>query len=104
MRKHIYVGLLLLATAMFLTVGAFAQESTVKGNLAGVVSDTTGAVVPGAKVTIEGAVGTKTVDTDNEGRFYFPLVVPGYYKVKVEKVNFKTTNVDRVEVLTGRTA
>ena len=72
MGKRILLGVMISALFLSLGVGAFAQESAVKGNLGGVVVDSTGAVVPGAKVTLTGPTGNTTVTSDNEGNFIFP--------------------------------
>ena len=45
MGKRILLGVLITALVLFLGVPGFAQESTVKGNLAGVVIDASGAIV-----------------------------------------------------------
>src|SRR2546423_2841722 len=85
----------------------FAQgsaESSVRGNLAGSVVDSSGAVVPGAKVSITGPTGIKSDTTNQEGQFLFPLLSPGFYSVKVEKGSFKTADVKGVEVVTGKTS
>ncbi|MBZ5722171.1 MAG: TonB-dependent receptor [Acidobacteriia bacterium] len=90
--------------SILLTLSAFAQESTVKGNLAGVATDKTGAVVPGVKVNISGPTGSKSVQTDSQGRFSFPLLVPGFYDLATEKAGFRSAQVKHLEVLAGRTA
>ena len=86
------------------SLGLFAQESTVKGNLAGTVYDSTGAVVSGAKVTLVGPTGTRTTTTDNLGRFIFDLLIPGVYSVSAEMSGFKTVQVKGVEVFTNKTS
>ena len=50
MGKRFSMGVLLCALLLFMGISGFAQESTVKGNLSGVVLDATGAVVQGATV------------------------------------------------------
>ncbi len=99
MRRFVCLSLILL-----LALPMLAQESAVKGNLAGTVYDSTGAVVPGAKVTLSGPLGIKTVESDNEGHFMFPLLVPGFYSVKVEKQGFKSSEVKGVEIATNKTS
>jgi carboxypeptidase family protein len=102
-------------TAMIITlalVGAFgasalaqgSAESSVKGNLSGIISDSTGAIVPGAKVTLTGPEGVKSETSNQDGGFLFPLLTPGTYALKVEKGQFKTAEVKGVEVLTGKTS
>lgn len=83
---------------------ACAQETAVKGNLGGTVFDTSGAVVPGAKVALSGPTGGKTETTDEGGTFLFSLLIPGTYSVKVEKQGFKTEQIAGIDVLTGRTS
>src|SRR3954465_6484317 len=107
MARKLVVGFAVLALLTAFTVPAFAQgsaESSVRGNLAGTVVDSSGAVVAGAKVTISGPTGTKADTTNSEGQFLFPLLTPGFYGVKVEKGSFKTADVKGVEVVTGKTS
>jgi len=56
------VVLILCFTA--LSFGQSSSESSVKGNLAGVVTDPSGAVVQGAKVVITGGTGEKSIESD----------------------------------------
>src|SRR5579864_8784703 len=90
-----------LAILLAFAVSAFAQESTVKGNIAGLVQDTTGAVIAGANVTLKGETGTKTATTDNGGKFFFPTLTPGFYSLRAEKTGFKSTEISSVEAQTG---
>ena len=103
MTRKIIPFLILTLIAAF-AIPVVAQESAVKGNLSGTVYDSTGAVVPGAKVTLTGGLGPKTVESDNEGHFMFPLVTPGFYSVRVEKQGFKASEVKGIEVATNRTS
>src|SRR6266700_1840026 len=98
MGKRILLSVLAMVLSLFLGVTGLAQESTVKGNLGGVVVDSTGAVVPGAKVVLTGPTGTQTVTSENDGSFLFPRLAPGPYSVKVEKQGFKSADVKNVEV------
>jgi len=95
---------LLLLTLLLISLPVFSQESSVKGNLGGLVEDTTGAVITGAKVTLTGPLGEKTTTTENDGRFSFPLLTLGSYDVKVEKQGFRVTSVKGIAVETGKTA
>ena len=104
MGKRILLGVLITALVLFLGVPGFGQESTVKGNLAGVVIDASGAIVQGATVTLTGPTGTRTAKTDVDGRFTFPTLTPGAYAVKVEQSGFKVADVKGIEVVTGRTS
>src|SRR3954468_13189741 len=94
---------LLMATTASLW-GQGSAESAVRGNLAGVVVDNSGAVVPGSKVTLSGPTGTRNVNTNPQGQFVFPLLTPGYYSFKVEKQGFKSADIKSVEVVTNKTS
>jgi hypothetical protein len=104
MAKRLVAVFALFALTFSLTAIGFAQESTVKGNLGGTVTDPTGAVVGGANVSVVGPTGEKTAVTDAEGRFLMQLLTPGYYSVKISKEGFKTAEVKSAEVVTGRTS
>jgi len=86
------------------SVGMFAKESTVGGNLGGIVSDPSGAVVADAKVTVIGPIGTQTVTSDPEGKFAFGRLAPGFYAIKAEASGFKSTEMKQVAVLDDRTS
>ena len=95
------------ALLLWFTGLGFAQasaESAVRGNLAGSVVDPSSALVQGAKVTLSGPMGKRSAQTDQDGRFLFQVLVPGFYSVNVEKQGFKSTDVKGVEVVTGRTS
>jgi hypothetical protein len=104
MAKKLVAVFALAAMLFSLAALGFAQESTVKGNLAGIVTDPSGAVITGARVTMNGPTGERTADTDAEGRFLIQLLIPGNYSVRVSKDGFKTVEVKSAEVVTGRTS
>src|SRR5437868_68658 len=97
-----FVALLFSATAF--VWGQGSAESSVRGNLAGIVVDNSGAVVPGSKVTLSGPTGTRNVNTNDQGQFIFPLLTPGYYSLKVEKQGFKSADIKSVEIVTNKTS
>jgi hypothetical protein len=63
---------------------AFAQ-SIVTGDLTGTVTDPSGAVVPGAKVTIQSDASgeTRGAQTNDQGQYRFALLKPGSYTLTV---------------------
>jgi hypothetical protein len=67
-----------------------AQETT--GGLQGVVKDPSGAVIPGAKVTVTAPtmVGSKAIVTDNAGYYRFANLPTGTYKITVKAQGFDT--------------
>src|SRR5213078_284751 len=71
-------------------VTATAQQNT--GTILGVVKDSSGAVVPGAGITIlnEETSLTRTVTTGENGAFRAPALPVGHYTVRVELVGFRS--------------
>jgi carboxypeptidase family protein len=91
----------LLLSALLLggaTSVAFAQ--TVNTRVSGVVKDTAGAVVPGAKITLtdNATKDQKEVTTSEDGGFTISDVRPGTYTVAVEATGFKKLSVTNVTV------
>lgn len=71
------------------SVIALGQGTT--SRVTGVVTDSQGAVVPGATVTLtnEGTNSTLTMETTSSGTYTFDSVQPGTYSVSVEMQGFK---------------
>src|ERR1700687_3446434 len=93
------VCLMFLATAVVsvMPTAAWAQGETTSA-IVGEVRDATGAVVPGATVTIANhETGLKrTAQTDDVGRFNFPQLKPGAYSVKAAAQGFEPRQNDNV--------
>ncbi len=87
-----YVLLTLVAlSGLFLSSLVFAQTSLSTGSIVGNVTDSTGAVVPNAKVTIIGPTGqTIHATTNGSGSYSSGALIPGAYTVRVETKGFKT--------------
>ena len=99
--KSIVLGILLFVLALPL-VPAFAQ--TFRGSINGTVTDGSGAVVPGAKVTATDTATSAARETvsSGAGEFLFSDLPLSTYKVKVEAAGFQTTEVTGVQVLAGK--
>ena len=80
---------LTVAMIVMLVGSAFSQSGT--SSISGVVSDQTGAAVPGATVTITNLANkfTRTTTTRNDGSYSFPGLPPATYQLVVEAGNFK---------------
>src|SRR5450631_829775 len=85
------IRLLAAALIMPFCVCVAAMGQATSGSVSGTVHDASGAVVPGATVTISDvAKGTKAVTkTDSVGSYAFPSLLPGSYTISVEMVGFK---------------
>jgi len=80
----------------------FAQDIATKGSIGGVVTDTNGAAVPNAKVTVSGQRGDVTAETNEQGVYKFADLIPGTYTVTVEQQGFKKQVATGVLVSVGR--
>src|SRR5947209_980253 len=100
-------ALCMLAMVLFLSAGA-AEAQTFRGTILGTVTDSSGAAIAGATVTVKNAdTGlTRTVITTDDGSYAAPELPIGNYNVSVEKSGFKTGSVNgiRVEVSSERRA
>ena len=81
-----------LALLLIVLAPVHAQAQAVYGSISGIITDPSGAVVPGATVTVT-SVERKTTDTvvSNESGYYLKeRLLPGTYEVKGELQGFKT--------------
>src|SRR5512144_2702402 len=77
-----------------------------RGTIEGTVTDSTGSVVPGAKVRIvqEGTNASWSFEANDVGRYYAPNLPLGSYRVTVQKEGFSTATTPEVEVRSQVTA
>jgi hypothetical protein len=93
------------AALLLLLTSAFALAQSSGGStLQGTVKDASGAVVPGARISITHLdTGVKkTTASNNDGSFTFPPVQIGTYKVRCEHTGMKAWE-QNVELATGQT-
>jgi hypothetical protein len=101
-RQHTVPGKLAAVAGLGLCLMLMARSGfsqTVNATLSGTITDATGAVIPQASITatnVATGAASKTV-SDASGNYILPSLVPGDYRLKVEKEGFKST------VLTGIT-
>jgi hypothetical protein len=96
-----FLALSLLALALFAPTTtapvAYAQTNTT-GAISGVVTDPSGAVVPGAKVTVTNLASqeARVTSTGAGGDYHFSQLAPGRYSVTVTAASFEKSvkNVD----------
>jgi hypothetical protein len=98
-----FVAFLIAALVAVMSGVATAQERF--GGLTGVVTDASGAVLPGATVTLTnkttGAV--RTLVTGGDGMYNVPDLEPGRYALSVELSGFSKVQMDDLNVSLGRT-
>jgi hypothetical protein len=85
--------------------GAYAQQSASSG-IAGDVTDSSKAAVPGATVTVinVGTNAQRVATTDANGRFQFRNLIPATYEIKVELSGFTTVDIKTFELRQGEIA
>ena len=96
-------GLLL---ALTFAVGARAQTQITTGVIQGTVQDEQGATVPGAAVEVRNVETnlTRSLTTDESGRFVFLQLPPGRYTVKASKSGFATLQQEEFNLTVGQAA
>ena len=86
------------AILCFMTPMPQAQTATT-GQIVGVVTDPTGALVVGAKVAVTSDAGVRReVTTGGNGRYAFPLLDPGAYRIEVTSSGFASVKLQGVVV------
>ena len=92
------------AVLMLSSLQPALAQSLISGDIAGTITDTTGAAIVGATVTVTSA-GTgaiKVVTTEAAGDYRVGLLQPGTYTVSVAAPNFQTTQ-ETATVTIGQT-
>ncbi|SFS04047.1 Carboxypeptidase regulatory-like domain-containing protein [Granulicella pectinivorans] len=94
---------LFILTLFFVTAGALAQST---GTISGIVTDATGAVIPGAQVAILGlATGSaRNTVSDSAGSFTAPSLQPGEYSIVVNASGFGKFTIPRLVLEVNTTA
>ena len=93
-------------TVVLMSFGQLAHSQAVNATLVGTVTDSSGAVVPNAKVTVS-EISTNVSRsglTNERGNYTFPNVVPGNYSVQAQLTGFKTETRKSITVLIDTTA
>jgi hypothetical protein len=79
---------------------AFAQGGGATTSMSGTVTDTSGAIIPGASVAVKSNTTSTTFEavTNENGYFTVPSLDPGSYTVSVTLMGFKTAVLNDVRV------
>jgi hypothetical protein len=100
MRKTgVVISLLAIASAL----PAFGQTA---GQISGLVTDASGAIIVGATITVINPQTNFTRETTSNtaGNYTFPVLPPGFYNVKAERHDFQTEIRNSVELQVQQTA
>ena len=92
--KFVLCGGIAVPAVLLAPQHAHAQATNTSGSIQGTITDSSGAVVPGAKVTITnaGTTNAKTLTTDAAGFYTSGPLTPGAYKVSVTAPGFSSVD------------
>jgi len=95
---------LCLFAIVVLTASALAQTQITSGTIQGTVLDANGAAVPGAAIELKNTETnfSRSLTTDDEGRFAALQLPPGRYTVTVSKQGFATLLVEKADLTVGQ--
>ena len=103
--KNVSLPVVALLASLFIPTSLFAQ--TLPTGIAGVVKDTSGAVIPGVTVEASSDVlieKVRTVVSDEHGEYKIIDLRPGTYVVTFTLVGFSTIRREGIELVSGFTA
>ena len=89
--------------ALLLALSALAQTNT--GSITGLVTDSTGAVLAGAQITVKSAATNATVKTvtNETGNYSIPSLSPGLLDLELTAPGFKRATAQNLEVRSTQT-
>ena len=98
---RVYLHCVLLACGV---ISLHSQEIT--GSISGEIRDSTGAVMPGVRVTVRNMETNvaKSVFTGPSGTYRVPFIIFGRYSVSAESPGFKVSRAENVQVSTSEEA
>ena len=92
-------------TAIVFLFAAALGAQTFRGSITGVVTDSSGAAIAGAAVSLNSpSTGlTRAAVTNSQGQYLFPDLAVGQYTITVSQAGFESRKIDRVEVAVSKT-
>ena len=96
---------LLLAVFVLSGLGTTAHAQVLKAQILGTISDTSGAVIPGAKIVLteQQTNSSRESETNESGLYVFTNLDPGLYQVEVELEGFRKSVRRDIDVLPNTT-
>ena len=91
-----------LGSVVLVLTAAFALAQT--GSIGGTVTDSAGAVVQGAEITVRnmGSNATRTATSSGTGAYSVPSLPPGVYEVTAKMASFKAFHAPDVQLTVGQ--
>lgn len=105
-KRSLAAFVMVAAVSIFGVLTANGQSQAINGQIEGIVSDTNGAAVPNATVTVRniGTGAERSVSTDTGGVYRVPLLPLGTYRVTIEAQGFKRYVQEGIILTTGSIA
>jgi hypothetical protein len=105
-KKELSVYPLALLIVIVTCIPSLWAQTSSSGALSGTVTDPSGAVVAGAKVSVTNLATSRsqTATTGDNGAYRFSLLPPGKYKVKVDMAGFKSAEYASIAINVTETA
>src|SRR3954470_11520623 len=96
---------LIVAVVIGVCLSSSAWAQIGQGRLTGTVSDTQGAVLPGVTVSVSSPalIGGQSTISEANGRYLFPSLPSGTYKITFELAGFQKVNRENINIVTGQT-
>lgn len=94
----------LLVVVMLVAAAVPLAAQSLTGSITGAVTDSQGAVLPGATVTLSGKTGSRTAVTDSQGQYRFVALDPGTYSVQVALSGFSAMKRENITVNVSKDA
>lgn len=91
-----------LITVLILGLANFSFAQDRFGSIEGSIKDTSGAIIPGATVKIEGNSFNRTVTADDNGFYRVLAVPPGNYTVSASSNNFAASEPTQATIALGK--
>ena len=90
--KRFFAAVFALLVVLSLGSTRVTAQTSTTGDIAGVVTDPSGATIPGAKVTLKDETkgNTQESTTNKDGVYHFYLLSPGPYTIMVSATGFET--------------
>ena len=90
--KRFFAAVFALLVVLSLSSTRVNAQNSTTGDIAGVVTDPSGATVPGAKVSLKDETkgNTQETTTNKDGVYHFYLLAPGPYTVTVSATGFQS--------------
>ena len=84
-------GVLLVAVLAWTVIPVVVRGQNIHGRISGTVSDSSGASIPSANVTLTNLNNNQKqqISTDSSGSYSFVNIPPGRYKIQADKTGFK---------------